>query len=275
MKKLIFIVFLLINWKGYSQDTPRCKDTEPTYINRMPGFYISDCKNSDYNDVEFVYWVKGTAQKINKGGKYYHVYYLKSEKETKKFSSAQINQNYYNAVIKVEGTALDDKKTMYTANINGKEVYIKVNTAANSTDSESYNIEVLEVASMEQDIVVNMQESIDRDGKIALYGILFDTDKSNIKPESKVALNEIKDYLNENPTIKIFIVGHTDNTGIFSNNTTLSKARATSIKNYLVSIGKIQAVRLSTDGVASLCPISTNDTEQGRKLNRRVEIVKQ
>jgi outer membrane protein OmpA-like peptidoglycan-associated protein len=120
-----------------------------------------------------------------------------------------------------------------------------------------------------------MQESIDRDGKIALYGILFDTDKSDIKPESKVALNEIKDYLNENPTIKIFIVGHTDNTGIFSNNTTLSKARATSIKNYLVSIGKIQAVRLSTDGVASLCPISTNDTEQGRKLNRRVEIVKQ
>jgi len=275
MKKLFFIAFLLINLNAFSQDTPRCKDVEPTYISRMPGFYVSDCKNSDYNEVEFVYWVGGKAQKINKGGKYYHVFYFKNEGETKKFSSAQINQNYFNAIIKAKGTALNDKKTMFKASINGKEVYLQVNTAENSTDTGSYNIEVVEVDVMEQEIVVDLKESIDTEGKIALYGILFDVGKSVIKPESTEALNLITEYLNNNPTVKIYIVGHTDITGTLASNITLSKARAESIKNYLIKTGKIDASRLLSDGVGPLCPVSTNDTEEGRKLNRRVEIVKQ
>jgi outer membrane protein OmpA-like peptidoglycan-associated protein len=260
---------------GYTQDLARCKDAEPTYVNRMPGFYVSDCKNSEYNDVEFVYYVKGVAQKINKSGKYYSVFYSKSGQEAQKFSSAQINQNYENAIAKVKGSALDDRKTVFTASVGGKEVYMKVHTAANSPDAKSYRIEVVEVEAMRQDVVVDMGEAINRDGKVALYGILFDIGKADIKPESAPALAQVVDYLNANPKVMIHIVGHTDNAGTLASNTTLSKARAESIKNYLTTTAKITEGRLSTAGVASLCPVSTNDTEEGRRLNRRVEIVKQ
>lgn len=275
MKFTLIILFSLHIAFGHAQDVARCKDAEPNYINRMPGFNISDCKNSDYNDVELVYYVKGKANKIKKSGKHYLIFYAKKFDETQKFSSAQINQNYNNAIIKVKGTALDDKLTTFSASINGKEVLMQVHTASNSTDAKSYSIDIVEVDIMKQNIVVNMQEAIDQYGKIALYGILFDIGKSEIKPESKEALEQITNYLNSNPNVKIYIVGHTDNTGNYAGNLTLSKSRAESIKNYLVSNAKITESRISTEGVASLCPVSSNDHEEGRKLNRRVEIVKQ
>lgn len=274
MKKLLFILFLTFNYAGFTQDTPNCMNSEPTYINRMPGFYISSCKNSDYNDAEFVYYFKGNANKINKSGKYYDIWYSKNESETKKFSSAQINQNYANAVLKINGIVLDERNTMFSASMNGKEIYIKIHTAANSTDSKSYRIEVLEVAAMEQNIAIDIEQAIDRDGKAALYGILFDVGKSDIKPESAEALKQITDYLNDNPTVNIVVVGHTDNTGTYANNILLSKARAESVKNYLISVGKINTTRLMSEGAGQYCPVTTNATEDGRTLNRRVEIVK-
>jgi outer membrane protein OmpA-like peptidoglycan-associated protein len=69
-------------------------------------------------------------------------------------------------------------------------------------------------------------------------------------------------------------VGHTDNVGDVAANLKLSKNRGEAVKQYLVSRYKIEAIRLTGDGVGQLCPVSSNDTEAGRKLNRRVEIVK-
>lgn len=66
MKQLVVLLVVLISLVGFTQDKKGCEGSEPNYINRMPGFEISDCKNSDYNDVEFVYYVKGEAFKINK-----------------------------------------------------------------------------------------------------------------------------------------------------------------------------------------------------------------
>lgn len=275
MKKSLTLLYLaLFSLTLAAQDIKRCESSEPSYINRMPGFYISDCKNSEFNKAEFVYYVKGKAVKINKEGKYYDLYYSKNEGETRKFSEAQILQNYYSAVAKVNGKALDDRKSILTASINGKEVYIKLHTASNSVDSKSYRVEIVEVATMNQDIVVDLKEAIDRDGKAALYGILFDVGKSDIKPESAQALKQITDYLNANPSVKVIVVGHTDNTGDYSGNITLSKARAASVKNYLINTGKIAATRLLSEGAGQYCPVTSNDSEDGRKLNRRVEIVK-
>lgn len=73
--------------------------------------------------------------------------------------------------------------------------------------------------------------------------------------------------------MNVFIVGHTDNTGTVGGNITLSKARAERIRNYLIDKG-IAAVRLQAEGVGQLCPVSSNETEEGKRLNRRVEIVK-
>ena len=275
MKQQLFILLTMATSFCYAQDVKRCENSEPAYINRMPGFYISECKNSDYNDAEFIYYVGGKAMKISIGGKYYNIWYSKNAGESQKFSSAQINQNYFNAIVKVKGKALDDRKTMFSVSLNGKEIYIQVHTAANSTDSKSYRIEVLEAESMEQNITIDLDEAIEKEGKVALYGILFDTGKSDIKPESAEVLNSITEYLNANPAVKIYIVGHTDNVGTLAINMTLSKARAESIMNYLITTGKISASRLLSDGVGPLCPVSTNATEDGKRLNRRVEIVKQ
>jgi len=121
---------------------------------------------------------------------------------------------------------------------------------------------------------MTIQEAIEKEGKATLYGILFDVGKSTIKPESADALKQITDYLNANPDVKIIIVGHTDMTGNFAGNMSLSKERAESIKNYLVTNAKIASERLQSDGVGPLCPVATNATDAGKKLNRRVEIVK-
>jgi len=274
MKKVFTLCLLLFSLTLLSQDVKRCESSEPSYLNRMPGFYISDCKNSEYNDVEFIYYVKGNALKINKGGRYYDLYFRMNEGETRKFSEAQIIQNYFNAVVKIKGKALADKKTTLTASINGNEVYIQLHTAANSVDTKSYRIEIVEVSPMNQDIVLSLQEAIDKEGKAVIYGILFDVGKSDIKPESAEALKQITDYLNANPAVKIIVVGHTDNTGSYPTNITLSKARAESVKAYLIKTGKIATTRLLSEGAGQYCPVSTNDTEEGRKLNRRVEIVK-
>ncbi len=273
MKKMLLLL-LLLSRVVFAQDTPRCKDSEPSYISRMPGFSITNCENSDFNEYEFIYYVNGKAQKLKKGGKFYHLWYTKNGDETAKFSGAQVKTNYLNAVLKAQGKALDNNNSLLSASINGKEVYIEVHTT-NSSDMKSYHIVVLEVEPMKQEVTVNLQESIDRDGKVALYGILFDTGKSDIRPESNAALKQIIDYLTANPSVKIFVVGHTDNSGTFAGNMALSKARAGSVMQHLITTGKIASDRLTAEGVGPLCPVSTNSTEAGKALNRRVEIVKQ
>jgi outer membrane protein OmpA-like peptidoglycan-associated protein len=157
---------------------------------------------------------------------------------------------------------------------NNKTIYFTVDNADDS-DDRGFDIFIIEVEEMKQDIVVNMSESIDRDGKVALYGILFDVGKSNIKPESAEALKTITDYLTSNPSVKVIVVGHTDNTGNYESNITLSKSRAESVKSWLVTNGRIDAARLRTEGAGMFCPVASNDSEDGRKQNRRVEIVKQ
>ncbi len=275
MKRLLTLCMIAISILSFGQnDAERCKDIEPAYLQRLPGFYIGDCRFSEYKEYEFVYWVNGKATKLNKAGIYREIWYRKIPGETRNYSSEQILLNYNNAILKNKGKVLDNSKTTMTASINGKEVVLQI-PSSSSSDVGSYQIFMVEVASMNQEIELNLGEAIDTDGKAILYGILFDTGKSDIKPESADALKKITEYLNANPTVKIIVVGHTDNVGTFASNLTLSKARAESIKNYLINTGKISAALLMSEGVGPLCPVSTNSTEEGKKLNRRVEIVEQ
>ncbi len=276
MKNSLIALLIMITSFCYAQDKKGCETVEPGQMNRLPGYRINDCEESEYKEPEFIYYAGSPAKaiKIEKGGKYRKIIYFKNEGETRKFSSSQILNNYFNAITKVKGVELSKDKTMFKASVNGKEVYVQI-MAGNNSDIANYTIEILEVEPMQQDIKVDLKEAIDSDGKIALYGILFDVNKATIKSESEKALQSVIDYLTSNPTVKIIVVGHTDNTGIFASNITLSKERAKAVVEYLVTKGKINASRLMPDGVGSLCPVSTNTTEAGKNLNRRVEIVKQ
>ena len=101
--------------------------------------------------------------------------------------------------------------------------------------------------------------------------ILFDTGKSNIKSQSAAVLSDIIKILNEYPTAKFTVEGHTDSTGSKATNQKLSDARANAVKEYLVENG-IDAFRLSAMGYGESKPIDTNATRKGRANNRRVEI---
>ena len=103
-----------------------------------------------------------------------------------------------------------------------------------------------------------------------LNNVFFDTDSYELKPESKVELDKLVNFLNDNTTLKIELGGHTDNQGSKEHNLTLSKNWANAVKKYLESQG-IAAERLTTNGYADAKPIDTNDTEKGRANNRRME----
>jgi len=120
-----------------------------------------------------------------------------------------------------------------------------------------------------------MASSIKETGKVAIYGIYFDTGKATLKPESQPTLLEIAKLLKTNPGLKLYVVGHTDNTGAFDANVKLSMDRAAAVVNALVSKQSVNVASLKACGDGPTSPVATNDTEEGKALNRRVELVKQ
>ena len=106
--------------------------------------------------------------------------------------------------------------------------------------------------------------------KIALRNVFFDTGKSTLRPESFSELDRLVKLLKDVPSLKIELGGHTDNTGSAQGNITLSQDRAQAVMDYLASKG-IDRGRLSAKGYGSSVPVATNDTAEGRQLNRRTE----
>ena len=140
-------------------------------------------------------------------------------------------------------------------------------------------LDIVDVGALKQNMVVvsasDMAKSMAATGRVALYGILFDTNKADIKPESKPALEEIAKLLKSDANLKLRVVGHTDNQGNLDGNIALSKRRAESVNAALASQYGVASQRLSAFGVADLAPVASNAQEDGRSKNRRVELVPQ
>lgn len=163
------------------------------------------------------------------------------------------------------------------------DVYVSLYTVKNTSGggpdrNHIYTeVDVIEVAPMQEAMVrvdANaMAEEIFETGSISIYGILFDFDKADIKPESAATITEIATLLNNNPDLKLFIVGHTDNKGSLDYNTNLSQKRAEAVVAVLVSDHGIASSRITPKGLAFLAPVASNSTEEGRAKNRRVELV--
>jgi OOP family OmpA-OmpF porin len=114
---------------------------------------------------------------------------------------------------------------------------------------------------------------LQREGRIALYGVHFDTNKAVLREDSNAQLESMAKALKGNPALKVFIVGHTDNQGEFEANVALSQKRALAVAESLSGKYGIAPARLTARGVANLSPVSSNATEEGRARNRRVELV--
>lgn len=140
-----------------------------------------------------------------------------------------------------------------------------------------HEIDILEVKAMETGLVTVTAEALKRglatEGRVVLAGLFFDTDKAVLKPESKPALDVIGQFLKNESTLQVFIVGHTDTDGTLEHNMTLSLNRARAVVAALTAQYGIAATRLSAQGVGPLSPAKTNRSDAGKSGNRRVEMV--
>lgn len=136
---------------------------------------------------------------------------------------------------------------------------------------------IVERKSMETGLITakDMLQHLKSEGHVSLYGIYFDFDSAEIRPESEPVLREIARLLRENPSLKLYVVGHTDNVGKLQYNLQLSKRRAQAVVEELVRRYGIERTRLKAFGVGPLAPVASNKTPEGRAKNRRVELVEQ
>ncbi|MEO8002464.1 MAG: OmpA family protein [Arenimonas sp.] len=118
-----------------------------------------------------------------------------------------------------------------------------------------------------------MSAELTKNGRIALYGILFDTAKADVKPESKPSLVEIAKLMKADPKLRLMVVGHTDTQGLFEPNRDLSTRRAKAVVLALTSQYGVDGTRLQSFGASFAAPVATNASEAGRAKNRRVELV--
>jgi outer membrane protein OmpA-like peptidoglycan-associated protein len=120
----------------------------------------------------------------------------------------------------------------------------------------------------------DMASALKESGKVALYGINFDTDKDTLRADSKPTLDEIGRLLTSDPQARLHVVGHTDNQGSPEHNLDLSRRRAAAVVRALTSQYGIAAPRLDSFGCGLYSPVASNADDSGRSKNRRVELVK-
>lgn len=153
-----------------------------------------------------------------------------------------------------------------------QNAYLAIAVGGQSTD-----VHVVEMKKMETDkVALNLTaltDDLDKQGFVIIEGIYFDTDKTELKPKSKPAIDQVAQLLKKRPGLKIYVVGHTDIQGSFSHNMNLSKGRAKAVVTTLINEHGIAAERLESRGVGPLSPVANNTHESGRAKNRRVVIV--
>jgi outer membrane protein OmpA-like peptidoglycan-associated protein len=189
-------------------------------------------------------------------------------------SSEQVVANYVNALVKLGAKVIyrSTQQADLVLSKNGQETWAEVQAS-----SGSYRLKIVQREGMKQDVAATadfMKQGLKETGKVALYGILFDTGKSTLRPESGPVLQEISLLLKGDKTLTVFVVGHTDNVGDYAMNLKLSSDRAAAVIRELTTKYAVAAAQLIPFGAGPTSPVASNDTDQGRQLNRRVELVK-
>jgi outer membrane protein OmpA-like peptidoglycan-associated protein len=169
----------------------------------------------------------------------------------------------------LSGTTSKSDGSLLAALINGNIYALTITKEGYLFHSESF---ILDSASSEKPYLIEVRlQSIKKSSKVVLNNVYFDVNKSVLRPESNNELMMLVQFLKDNPDINIELSGHTDSTGNESFNINLSKERADSVKAFIVKQG-IDKVRIETKGYGSSRPVSDNETEEGRRLNRRTEL---
>ena len=182
-------------------------------------------------------------------------------------SNSLFHVSYRDALIKAGWAIVDDRmgsdvalSAHYTQN--GRNVWASLHK-----NNDGYDIRIADAGTATKDLSTDLAKNC----HVAVYGILFDFNKSTLQPVSDAVLQQILGLLTRNPALNLEIQGHTDNIGADDYNQKLSEARAHAVVVWLSQKG-IPATRLSAKGYGRAVPIADNKTDEGRAKNRRVEI---
>jgi OOP family OmpA-OmpF porin len=267
---LSLCTFALCSLSVRAQDPEPAKD-HPS-VPRFPGMTMSSGTETDFDAFEFRVSLDEMTKRVE-GKSWVFEYNLKEG--ARHPSALEISRNYANQFTarggKVVFQAADATYTTMMMPLGSGERWMQI-----QTNGEAIIMNIIETAAMVQKVEFSADEMAAQaasTGTITLHGILFDTAKTEIKPESNPVLDEVAAMMKKNAALKFRIEGHTDNVGAKAANLTLSKGRAASVKTALVARG-VDAGRLTSDGFGDTQPVGSNATDEGRQQNRRVALVK-
>lgn len=243
----------------------------------MAGYTVSMREEQEFAARAFMVGRDGKEQMVE--GRLLKVGYLRDSGLSSQTGLAVI-ANHRNALQKMgaeivytHGTPDAPVLLIFRLKRDGGLIWGEIDTTAGGND---FLITTLAVAQMKQEVTgQELADGLARDGRVALYGIHFDTAKATLRPDSERELKAIADMLKANPARNVYVVGHTDNVGSLAANLTLSQQRADAVVSALTSRFGIAPGRLAARGVAQLSPVASNASEEGRQRNRRVEVVAQ
>jgi outer membrane protein OmpA-like peptidoglycan-associated protein len=258
----VVMIFAVGAWS--QNDAAGCKDSP--ILTRFPGSYIASCTNKDDDAASFPI---ANKPKLELEGKLETIIYQFPRTAT----LPQVVRNL-NTALRTAGYISDfgAGTSVSTWHMGKTYVLIQVDWGL------SYSETILTQTELKQEVVADaaaLDSGLTANGHMVVNGILFDTGKADLKPESKAALDQVSKMLQQDPKMKVYVVGHTDNVGGLAANVDLSRRRSAAVVQALTSQYGVAPDRLAPYGNGPYAPVASNDTEDGRSLNRRVELVKQ
>lgn len=245
---------------------------EHPFIRPIPGFSLEGSEFADYGAFEFkVLRTDGGTEKKRVAGKLWELVY-EYHKGDREYSRLEIVENYRREALQKGGRILSGNDVVLDFTVplsEGGTAWAHLHTWRNY-----YELTIVNEEAFEKQLTFSaeeMKEKLETEGHVAVYGIHFDFDKADLKVGSEKALTEMVKLMKANPGLRVEIQGHTDSIGDRAYNQELSKRRAETVKAYLVLYG-IEASRMTVQGFGPDRPVAENDTEEGRALNRRVEL---
>lgn len=280
MKGIVSIVALclLAAVPAFAQeDAEDCRDSK--ILSRMKGCWIEHCESKDYDEGTFqtskISDETGEAKHETVEGKKTVInYYCPAT-----ISPLQIIRNAetalkaagFKSVYSGAGSGHDKTTTARKGNL-----WLQVGSSAYAGETTGYEILIVESEEMVQEMVADASawaDEIERSGRVAIYGIEFDTGKATIRAEAEPVLRELATLLGNDESLRLRVEGHTDNVGSAAANQKLSEERANAVVSWLAKNG-IDRSRLTPAGAGASKPVADNATDEGRAKNRRVELVK-
>ena len=277
----LFVVFLLLAIfiiPVQAKEVP-----EHSFIRPFPDSVLATAlsKHENFNSYEFYYLNKTTNKREKKliKGEYWRLLYevrTTSGDRVQDISMLEFFENYKAAAEQRGGKMVFQDVAQMVLTIprdDGGITWLRVTGNARLGQQD---LIIIDEAPFKQSLTFGpkaLKEALDKDGRVILYEILFNYDKAILKQESDKQLQYILTLLLENPGLTLEIQGHTDNQGEDDYNLALSQQRAETVRRYLALFG-IPAEQLTAKGYGESQPVDTNDTEEGRAKNRRVELVK-